>query len=982
MEKGFPSTPADDSTQGSCPVQDGPSQPSPIQIPPSFVSDNTSKPTKSSSSTDLQNVSSSSSQHSAHNGSGLSDSPAEGSPFPSSASAATTVSPMKRSFASMAKLVILQEKLRKSQKRDANDEEEDEEPEEDLTVEQVKEKAEAGDAPAQTRLGEHYLILAEEKDKELNNRLAVDWLIKAAKQGRKGAARLLQRCWIQKKGITPENEADVRRLSAESKFELAVRKAAMMMYWKLNPEKKQKVAVAEMLENVSQVSALQSGTARNFPTPTSVQTQKVLESMVNSESTQSMDLDDFVEMTKNYAQGIVPAVSHSTQGSDGQINAELASSGNKKTQRSSWGFGRSNLMLDSEQTGAIKKAMDMKLMMLQYPLNVIVELKEHLVDWASRAGVQWLSTIIPTQHVNALIFFFIISNLTIDLFAFVIPLLVFYLSIFSMIMCTLRIFQSTKTWEHFKALTSLLTCFEPSLDVEQAETNFGWNNLEPYLYFILSVFFVIFSFPVADKQWIPCSELSTVAIFFTAVSYNSLSHTATTYARRAIIIEVASSLCSLTQFLPANLTALRFLGRTFATLPLGESVELKLSIPCLLYIYLFYLIFSMARMRGFRGTYCVLVPYLVCFMWCEFSVVLLQNSSAVGLIRTCVAYFLFLFALPALAFGLATMMCIQFLKWFLELELTKMIVTLVVCAIPVTLRLWTRFSMSILSVFHSLTHRGLVKVILLCISMVMLFSSVYVYHAEGQAYNSTLTWDQYNQACGPPAWKTKGMAQTQIFCSHLHGHRVTWTGHFRQVRVAETENGARSVINMLPSFMGEWLRCLYGERYPKCDTTVTAGQAENGTTSATASQQGLLQIQEEQELCQIKALAKKACHIKRYDSYRFDVTVRRIQAGAVDDPAMDIVLMASHEFRQVLLNLNPGNVVEFSTNLEGHLGARAPAFELNAINCVDCSSSLLTGGRHVKIERDWRGATMRAMKFAFDFFFSPFLSAKISVNFQ
>lgn len=221
--------------------------------------------------------------------------------------------------------------------------------------------------------------------------------------------------------------------------------------------------------------------------------------------------------------------------------------------------------------------------MLQYPLHVIVEMKEHLVDWASRAGVQWLSTIIPTQHVNALIFFFIISNLTVDLFAFVIPLLVFYLSFVSMIICTLRIFQSTKvtpvqinkaiaiilshsirvtvremarklstltsfcllflpsiwkTWENFRALTSLLTCFEPGLDVEQAETNFGWNNLEPYLYFILSVFFVIFSFPVADKQWIPCSELSTVAIFFTAVSYNSLSHTATPYACRAIIIEV------------------------------------------------------------------------------------------------------------------------------------------------------------------------------------------------------------------------------------------------------------------------------------------------------------------------------------------------------------------------------------------------------------------------------------------------------------
>lgn len=71
-------------------------------------------------------------------------------------------------------------------------------------------------------------------------------------------------------------------------------------------------------------------------------------------------------------------------------------------------------------------------------------MKEHLVEWASKAGVLWLSTIIPTQHVNALIFFFIISNLTIDLFAFVIPLLVFYLSFISMIICTLRVFKSSK----------------------------------------------------------------------------------------------------------------------------------------------------------------------------------------------------------------------------------------------------------------------------------------------------------------------------------------------------------------------------------------------------------------------------------------------------------------------------------------------------------------------------------------------------------
>uniref|UniRef100_A0A8K9UC51 Wolframin ER transmembrane glycoprotein n=1 Tax=Oncorhynchus mykiss TaxID=8022 RepID=A0A8K9UC51_ONCMY len=750
----------------------------------------------------------------------------------------------------------------------------------------MEEKATSGDARAQTSLGRYYLGLAEEKEAELNNRLAVDWLVQAAKQGRKSAARLLQRCWIQRKGIGEDNEEEVRRLSTESKFEQTVRKAAMMMFRKLNPGRKEKMAVSEMMENVGQVNAVHAG--------------------------QFVDLDDFVEITKRYTQGMAPSTG-STQ-SQGPV--------------------------------------------LQYPITAVIEVKDQLIDWASRAGVQWLSTVIPTHHVNALIFFFIISNLTVDLFAFFIPLLVFYLSFISMVICTLRIFQSSKAWENFSALTTLLTRFEPGLDVEQAESNFGWNNLEPYLYFLISVFFIVFSFPVADKGWIPCSELSTVAILFTVVSYKSLSPSGATYAKRALITEVATSLCSLTSLLPQSAVLLRMLSHTFTTLPLGDSVVMKISLPCLLDLYLYFLFFSMARQRGFRGTYCFLVPYLVCFLWCEFSVVLLQNSSPVGLIRTCVGYFLFLFALPVLAVGLAAMVLIQLVKWFLELELTKMIVTLAVCAVPVTLRLWTRFGLSLMDVFHSMSQRGAVKLILCCVTMVMLFFWMYVYHSEGlQGYNSTLTWRQYGQLCGPPAWKVKGVAQTQIFCTHLDGHQVTWTGRFRQVRVAETENGAQSVINLLPVFMGDWLRCLYGETYPKCDPLRNNSQ-------------------EEEELCVIKALAKHTCHVKRYDSYVLEVGVGMPEEdGVPEDRARDIKLVASHEFRQVLLRLQPGSLVEFSTTLEGRLGGQVPSFELKAIYCLDCDSSLLT----VKIERDWRRTTLNSVKFAFDFFFSPFLSARIDV---
>lgn len=55
--------------------------------------------------------------------------------------------------------------------------------------------------------------------------------------------------------------------------------------------------------------------------------------------------------------------------------------------------------------------------------------------------------------------------------------------------------------------------------------------------------------------------------------------------------QVASSLCDLTRFLPETMAVTRLFGHAFATLPLGESMVLNLSLPCLLYVYLFCLFF-------------------------------------------------------------------------------------------------------------------------------------------------------------------------------------------------------------------------------------------------------------------------------------------------------------------------------------------------------------------------------------------------------
>ncbi|XP_055988748.1 wolframin [Sorex fumeus] len=800
--------------------------------------------------------------------------------------------------------------------------------------EEVLEKAKAGDPKAQTEVGKRYLQLAAEEDEELNSCSAVDWLLRAAKQGRREAVKLLRRCLADRRGITSENEAEVRQLSSETDLERAVRKAALVMYWKLNPKKKKEVAVSELLENVGQVNE-QDGGQQPGPVPKSLQKQRrVLERLVSSESKSHMALDDFVELTKKYARGILPA--------------DLCLQDEDE---------------DDELAGKGPEELPLHLKVVKYPLHAIMEVKEYLIDVASRAGMHWLSTIVPTHHINALVFFFIISNLTIDFFAFAVPLVVFYLSFVSMVICTLKVFQDSKAWESFRTLTGLLLRFEPRLDVEQAEGNFSWNHLEPHLHFLLSVFFVIFSFPVASKDWIPCSELAALSVFFTVASYVSLSASAEPYTRRALLSEVAAGLLSLLPSLPGEWPWLKPLGQSFFTLPLGEAVVLHASLPCALYAYLLYLFFRMAQLRGFKGTYCYLVPYLVCFMWCELAVVLLLQATALGLVRASIGYVLFLFALPVLVAGLALMGVVQLARWFLSLELTKIAVTLAACGLPLLCRGWARAHVSVLGVLRSLSRSSVVKLILVWLSAIVLFCWFYVYRSEGmKVYNSTLTWPQYSALCGPRAWKETNMARTQILCSHLEGHRVTWTGRFKYVRVTEIENSAEAAVNMLPHALGDWLRCLYGEPYPDCAPGPAA------TVPA--------------ELCRLRQLAKHPCHIKRFDRYKFELTVGMPLGGGADgrgaeedDVTKDIVLRAGAEFREALLHLRHGSLLEFSTVLEGRLGSKWPVFELRALRCLNCMAQLAPARRHVKLERDWRGVVRGALRFAFDFFFFPFLSA-------
>ncbi|XP_066505939.1 wolframin isoform X2 [Hoplias malabaricus] len=792
--------------------------------------------------------------------------------------------------------------------------------------------------PQHHKVGRYYLRLSEKENEELNSVTAVTWLLQAARNGRRDAVKLLQWCLNQRKGITAENREEVHRLASESRFERSVRKAALSMFWKLNPERKRRVTASELLENISQVNTEPDGAT----TPLSrsiLKQRKVLESLVSADGTQFVGVEEFVENTKRYAQGFSPSPA---------LDADAVDDDDDD---------------DDEEPVKNPDELPLRQKILKFPLHAVTEVKEVLIDWASRAGMQWISTLIPTHHVNTLIFFFIISNLTLDFFLLVIPLVVFYLSFLSMVICTLRVFQNSKAWENFRTLTGLLAHFEPGLDLEQAESNFTWTHLEPHLHFLLSALFLILSFPVADKSWLPCSELATVAVFFTVSSFLSLRPAVQEHAKPALLTQVMSAACSQANKLLGG-TMWWLVGGSWFNVAVCDWLVLHVSFPCVLYVFLLFLCGRMAASRGMHGSYSILLPYLLCFVWCELSITLLRESTVLGLLRSAVGYFLFFFTLPVLSLALTAVLLVQLLQWFLALELAKMAVTLCVCVLPVLLRWWTRFSMSPLALVRSLRRSSMVKLILVWISALLLFSWFYVYRSEGmKVYNSTLTWQQYGEMCGPRAWKERNMAHTQILCSHLEGHRVTWEGRFKYVRVTEIENGAQAVINLLPGVIADWVRCLYGDEYPPCDKTVP-GPSD--------------------PLCQLKALANHRCHVKRFDRYKFEVTMGMPHGDRkgkhmhdIDDATKDIVLRASNEFRSVLLALGSGSLVEFSTVLEGRLGSKWPVFELKALRCRNCTSRLVPLRRQVKIEQDWRVNARNAFAFAFNFLFHPLLTAEV-----
>lgn len=101
----------------------------------------------------------------------------------------------------------------------------------------------------------------------------------------------------------------------------------------------------------------------------------------------------------------------------------------------------------------------------------------------------------------------------------------------------------------------------------------------------------------------------------------------------------------------------------------------------------------------------------------------------------------------------------------------------------------------------------------------------------------------------------------------------------------------------------------------------------------------------EEELCRLLLLAKTPCHMKRFDRYKFEITVGMPPAAPMAVMGLrrmtatkDIVLRAEGSSRIVLLHLRPGQCHRVQHRLGGRLGSKWPAFSLGVISCLTAAA--------------------------------------------
>lgn len=556
--------------------------------------------------------------------------------------------------------------------------------------------------------------------------------------------------------------------------------------------------------------------------------------------------------------------------------------------------------------------------MYKYPKQTVTMIIDQALEFVSKEGSSWLFSLIPTNQIYIMLLFFTYGFINLSFIFWIVPLFIFYISISAMVVSTLRMFYGKKKLSDVTTLTMMLKNYDIGINVEDTQSQYSWNSITPYFIFFGSLVSTIISFGLSDKNYIPCSEICVIALFLTGFCFIGLSDSHDVITGVALFCNFLASLPVFfhnVPHIPLVTSFIHLISSPIFSLDIVPGLKINLGLPSLSYVIIPVFFIRMAIKDSWKGTYKALIPHLVCYFWWNFMVTVFPFTNWFGLARASVGYAMLPMLIPFAFIGMILAVGYIFYKLLQAQFLGKIIVTVILLAVPVALTqskaLFGKTKGKDGKENKTLATIKMVVMIVCGVLSVLPLFFIQLPSAVKPA-EKLLSLNDYVAQCYIKGDNTVG---AQMKCLHYTGMKVKWTGTVNAVKITSVENNVEKFLHDLPLLLANPLKCIYGDPYD-CDI-------ENI-------------MSEDLSHCTLMKKHGKECHVRKHDIYKFLLAVSvSVHEESSLSFEMSVNLAAADKFKATFSALAPGDKINFTAKLDSKLGTSTPFLKLKKLACTN-----------------------------------------------
>ncbi|KAI0227481.1 Wolframin [Lamellibrachia satsuma] len=467
-----------------------------------------------------------------------------------------------------------------------------------------------------------------------------------------------------------------------------------------------------------------------------------------------------------------------------------------------------------------------------------------------------------------------------------------------------------------------------NVNSENTESEYLWKSPRPYCVYTVSLIIVGLTFN---------KDSGGICVFSCACALYLFNYKQDYLMQLSKVCNILSTLPVFFEafpIIPVIYPMLHFFFGSMFSLEVGPGLFINFGVPSMAYLTVPLLFVRMAQLKSWQGRHSILIQHLLSVFWWQLAAMFFRLSS-----WSCKQEFTIVCTLLCM---IATVMVVikpdTFLVWgishnfiwFLNCYGTYRLVAELTMTTndPISaLRIFSILGLMVMLTFGSRMRKLLL--VISCVSFVALFVTFTL--LESTAPGPRVTWQQYRSLCSRPRWEKTNIADSMVACSHLSGLMVDWNATVKKIVVKRVDNQAEAFLNLLPWPVSDLFTYVCGHKYSECSSVDDPGR---------------------RMLCEVSTMQGRERHMKNLNRYTFEIWVRLPLDDNMDNETefQDVRVIASHRYKDVLMKIRDGEVINLHAMLVSELGNISPILKLDHITCESCVKPVTSS--HIGVTED------------------------------